>query len=56
VPSSRVQSIEIPQRLNCSRNASIDFSVASRGFSPVSIALFSAGSPKASYPIGWTTL
>ena len=45
---SRDQSIEIPQRRNCSRNAAIEASVASRGCSPVRIALFSAGRPKAS--------
>ena len=48
MPNSRVQSIEMPQRLNCSRKEAIDFSVASAGGSPVCIALFSAGRPKAS--------
>ena len=48
MPNSRVQSIEMPQRMNCSRNDAIDASVAARGCSPVLMALFSAGSPKAS--------
>jgi hypothetical protein len=48
VPISRVQSIEIPHSRNWRRKDSIERSVASRGGSPVLIALFSAGRPKAS--------
>ncbi len=48
MPTSRVQSREMPHSLNWRRNESIERSVATRGCSPVAIALFSAGSPKAS--------
>ncbi len=46
--SSRDQSIEIPHEWNWRWKEAIDSAVESRGCTPVLIAWFSAGSPKAS--------
>jgi hypothetical protein len=48
VPNSRDQSIEMPQDRNWRWKEAIDVSVATRGCTPVLIALFSAGRPNAS--------
>ncbi len=48
VASSRDQSIEIPHERNWRWKEAIDSAVESRGCTPVLIAWFSAGSPKAS--------
>ena len=48
VANARAQSNEIPQRRKSRWNAAIDAAVESRGWTPVAIAWFSAGSPKAS--------
>jgi hypothetical protein len=48
VPNSRVQSIEIPHWRNWRWKEAIDAAVESRGCTPVLIAWFSAGRPKAS--------
>jgi hypothetical protein len=55
VESSRDQSIDQPMRFICLRIAAMFSVVTSRGWRPSRIAAFSAGRPKASYPIGCST-
>ena len=49
------QSIEKPRRRSWARMLAMFRAVTSAGGSPVRMAAFSAGSPKASYPMGWNT-
>ena len=56
VAISRFQSIDSPSGFICARIAAMFWYVHSPGATPRSIAAFSAGSPKASQPIGCSTL